>query len=398
MTSDDRPSGPPTPASRQRAAPAEPRTKGWVVARLAGAPVIITPSWFVAAIALTLLYANTVGAGRPWLGTTSVYGVALAFVLLLFASVFLHEVAHAYVARARGHEVRELALTLWGGHTAYTGGVGRPLDAFLVAVVGPATNLVLAGAFWGVFQTTDPWGVPAMLLYAGAFSNLFVGVFNLLPGLPLDGGQVLESGVWAVTGDRARGTVAAGWIGRVVAVGIVAWAVLPRLSRGEDIDLTTVVWSTLIAAFLWSGATQAVRQGRARMAIATLAVTDLMVPAVTVPVTATVEDARRSVVSTHAMVVVDAAGTAVAVVEPTALSAVPVDQASRTPLSATSIPLPPGPGVPVTARGADVLDAVADRGGDAPVVPVTDGVRVVGVLPVGAVVQAVRAVTEGRRA
>ena len=222
-------------------APAPERSKGIVIGRVAGAPVIVTRSWFLAAIVLTILFLPTVQGLAPHLGAGA-YLVAFVFVLLLFGSVFLHEAAHALVARARGQNVTELAITIWGGHTAYTGGLGRPLDGFLVAVVGPLTNLVLAGGFWVAFQASPVMNVPTLLLWAGAVSNAFVGVFNLLPGLPLDGGQILESLVWAVTGKRNRGTIAAGWVGRVVAVGVLLWALVVPLVVGARPDITTVLW------------------------------------------------------------------------------------------------------------------------------------------------------------
>ncbi|GMA26126.1 hypothetical protein GCM10025864_38850 [Luteimicrobium album] len=222
---------------------------------------MVTPSWFVAAAVLTVLFAPTVRYVSPDLGVGT-YVVALAFVLLLFLSVFLHEAAHALVARARGHEVHELALTLWGGHTAYGGG-GGPLDAFLVAVVGPVTNLVLAGAFWAAFQPVrGDASIAGLLLYAGAFSNAFVGIFNLLPGLPLDGGQMLESAVWGGTGNREKGTVAAGWVGRAVAVAVIVWAVGVPLARGGQPSLTTVIWGVLIGGFLWQGPRRPWRRAR----------------------------------------------------------------------------------------------------------------------------------------
>ncbi|WP_454043729.1 site-2 protease family protein [Cellulosimicrobium sp. Marseille-Q8652] len=369
------------------------RTKGWVIGRVSGAPVILTPSWFLAAAILTVLFAPTVENLAPQLGGER-FLVSFVFVLLLFGSVFLHEVAHALVARARGQHVTELAVTLWGGHTAYSGTSARPLDGFLISVVGPLTNLALAVVFWLSFQAMDVFSVPALLLYAGAFSNAFVGFFNLLPGLPLDGGQILEAAVWAATGSRTRGTVAAGWVGRAVAVGVVAWALLWPLSVGAQPSLWTVAWAALIGAFLWSGAGQAIAAGRTREAVSGLSVRGLAGPAVPVGPGASVAAAGRAVAvagGPHVLaVLVDADGRTVGYVDPAAAAAVPPDAAESTPVGAVAVPLPPGATVDAALAGQEMLAALARVGRQTALVPVTDGGRVVGVLEVARVVGALR--------
>lgn len=369
-----------------------------MIGRVSGAPVILTPSWFLAAAVLTVLFAPTVQRLAPHLGR-EIYLVSFAFVLLLFASVFLHEVAHALVARARGQHVTELAVTLWGGHTAYSGTSARPLDGFLISVVGPLTNLALAVVFWVAFQAQATFSVPALLLYAGAFSNAFVGFFNLLPGLPLDGGQILESAVWAATGSRTRGTVVAGWVGRAVAVGVVAWALLWPLTVGVRPDLWTVAWAALIGAFLWSGAGQAIASGRARDAVSGLTVRGLARPAVPVGSGASVAAVGRDVARAggpHVLaVVVDAAGRPVGYVDPSAAAAVPPDAAETTPVGAVSVPVPTTATVDAGLSGQEMLAALARAGREASVVPVVDGGRVVGALEVARVVTALRDARRG---
>ena len=381
-----------TPAPARRA-PRDPHlTKGWVIGRVSGAPVILTPSWFLAAAVLTLLFAPTVRSFAPGLGV-GIYLVSFVFVLLLFVSVFLHEVAHAVVAKSRGHEVTELAVTIWGGHTAYSGTSRRPLDGILISVVGPLTNLLLAVVCWFAFQAQPTMTVPALLLYAAAFSNAFVGVFNLLPGLPLDGGQILESAVWAVTGSRTRGTIVAGWVGRVVAVGVVAWALGWPLLNGYEVDLFTVAWAALIGAFLWSGAGAAITNGRTREAVAGLTVASLAYPAVAVPVATTVSDAVAAAQRAGAghVVLTDALGHPVAYADPAAVAAVPPAQAPLTPVGAVAVGLPPTAQVDVHLAGQAMLDAVASATRDAPLLVVTDAGRVVGLLDVSHVVAALQA-------
>ncbi|MFE6235024.1 site-2 protease family protein [Cellulosimicrobium sp. NPDC057862] len=389
----------PEPRAPRTPAPAGPRTKGWVIGRVAGAPVILTPSWFLAAVILTVLFKPTVDNLAPHLGA-EVYLVSFAFVLLLFASVFLHEVAHALVARARGQHVTELAVTLWGGHTAYSGTSARPLDGFLISVVGPLTNLALAVVFWVAFLAQPTFTVPALLLYAGAFANAFAGFFNLLPGLPLDGGQILESAVWAATGSRTKGTVAAGWVGRAVAVGVVAWALVWPLTLGRQPDLWTVAWAALIGAFLWSGAGQAITVGRSREAVSGLSVRGLARPAVAVPSTASVGAVGHAVAlagGPHVLaVLVDGTGRPVGYADPAAAAAVPPDAAETTPVGAVAVPLPAGATIDAHLQGQDMLAVLARVGRDAAVVAVTDGGRVVGALEVARVVSALRDAQRGR--
>ena len=258
----------------------EPSTapRGWVIGRVAGAPVVLSPSFLLAAVVLTAVFTPSVRSATG-LGSGA-YVVALVFVLLLFGSVFCHELAHGLVGRARGQQPTAFVLTLWGGHTSFRGAAPTAASAALVAAAGPVTNLLLAVVFLVLSRLAPDGSLVQWVLLSGAFSNGFVGAFNLLPGLPLDGGQLLESAVWAVTKDRMRGTVAAAWCGRVVAVGVVAWAVVQPMAAGRTPSFFTIIWTVMVAMFLWSGASQVLRGAHQQRAVQGLSVQAIGRPAV----------------------------------------------------------------------------------------------------------------------
>jgi Zn-dependent protease/CBS domain-containing protein len=137
----------------------------------------------------------------------------------LFASVLVHELSHSLVARARGHGVRGITLFIFGGVSNLEGEAERPGGEFLISIVGPLTSFALAAIFWGVRAMLDPGESPlgAALSYL-AVINMMLGAFNLLPGFPLDGGRVLRSAIWALTGNFTRATNAASYVGQAVAL------------------------------------------------------------------------------------------------------------------------------------------------------------------------------------
>lgn len=236
---------------------------GWRIGTLSGIPIYLGRSWVLVAVLMVALFGPTVSRVAPELGPLS-FVVAFAFVLLLLVSVLAHEAAHALVAQRVGFGVSRIVADFWGGHTAHDGADGTPGRSSAVAVVGPLANAVLAALGWVLVQLLaegGDFGVPVLLAYAFAWANTFVAGFNLIPGLPLDGGYLLEALVWKVTGNRHLGTMVAGWCGRLVVVLLAIYALLPVL-QGQQVSFTRVVWVLLIGLFLWQGASQAIRVGR----------------------------------------------------------------------------------------------------------------------------------------
>ena len=153
-----------------------------------------------------------------------------------------------------------IVLTLMGGHTTFGTGRVSPLSAAVVSLAGPVVNLVLAGAGTAALVLAPDRGAGPgwALLQLLVFANGILGLFNLLPGLPLDGGRVVEAVVWRFTGSEPRGTVVAAWLGRGIAAAVVAWIVLQQLWRTP----LMLVVLFMIAAFIFTGASQSLRQGR----------------------------------------------------------------------------------------------------------------------------------------
>lgn len=189
----------------------------WQIGSLLGIPLYLDPSWFLILSLVTLVNAQEINrqgftGNWPWLGWIA--GLILA--LLLFASVLLHELGHSIVAQTQGIRVNSITLFLFGGVAAIERESKTPTDAFWVAIAGPLVSFSLAALFFSLVYWLPIWpflgnltgntvAINRLLRYMMADVariNLVLGMFNLIPGLPLDGGQVLKSIVWKIKGDR----------------------------------------------------------------------------------------------------------------------------------------------------------------------------------------------------
>nr|BFE80069.1 hypothetical protein GCM10020093_026700 [Planobispora longispora] len=188
-----------------------------------GIPVYVSPTWFIVAAFITFSFQPVMQSRLPHLSTEVSYLVALAFAVLLYASVLLHELAHCLVAKMYGLPVRRITLYLLGGVSEIEREPETPGREFMVAFAGPLLSLGLAGAGYATALFLDPQTVVGVLTFQLWAANLIVGIFNLLPGLPLDGGRMLRAGVWKITRSSGSGTIAAAWTGRGLAVLLVAW-------------------------------------------------------------------------------------------------------------------------------------------------------------------------------
>lgn len=194
--------------------------EGWQLVKIGGIPLRIHPTWFVILLVATLAfeqhYRTALGAGLGWL---SLWGIAFVTAILLFVSVLLHELGHSLVALRQGVEVRSITLFLLGGVASVERECTSARGALLVAAAGPAVSLVLATLLLAGSHGAQHLSpvVGEMVSQLGAL-NLVLGLFNLLPGLPLDGGLIVKALVWQWTGSQRRGIEVANTSGRFLAL------------------------------------------------------------------------------------------------------------------------------------------------------------------------------------
>ena len=333
-----------------------------IIGRPFGVPVDVTPSWFVVAALITWGFAATVEEAVPGLGAWR-YGVSLTFALLLYASVFLHELSHTVVALRAGLTVRRISLHLLGGVSEIAEPAPTPGREAGIALAGPLVSLVLAGVGLAVAQIADPGSVLRLLGRALMLSNLAVGVFNLLPGLPLDGGRVVAAGVWRVTGRRHTGTVAAGWVGRVVAVLVLTLPLVVATSRGRHERLIDIVMAALVASFIWIGAGKALEHARLQERLPQLSLRTLTRRAIPVAVDMPLAEAMRRLESAgaHALVVVDAGGTPIGLVSERAVTDTPGPRRAWVSVGDLSTRLEPGLRLAAELQGQVLVDAMGSR-------------------------------------
>lgn len=179
---------------------------GWRIGSLFGIPLYLDPSWFLIVAFVALVEGNRWLSDYPKWGPTIAYGAGLAMALLLFTSVLLHELGHSIVAISQGIKVNSITLFLFGGIASIEKESNTPGQAFQVAIAGPLVSFGLFLGFSFLAKLPGPSEGPLQVLTQHLASiNLVLAIFNLIPGLPLDGGQVLKAAVWKITGNRFAG-------------------------------------------------------------------------------------------------------------------------------------------------------------------------------------------------
>ncbi|NJR46055.1 MAG: site-2 protease family protein [Hyellaceae cyanobacterium CSU_1_1] len=219
------------------------------IGNLFGIPFLINPSWFFVLALVTWSYGSGLTQFPELTGITP-WLLGLVTALLLFSSVLAHELGHSFVAISQGIPVKSITLFIFGGLATLEKESETPLQAFLVAIAGPLVSLLLFGLLTFV-ATTAPLTTPLQAIISlVAYINLVLAAFNMIPGLPLDGGNVLKAIVWKVTGNPNKGVIIAGRVGQVIGWIAIALGILSIIGVSQ----VGSIWTLLIGTFLLQNA------------------------------------------------------------------------------------------------------------------------------------------------
>jgi Zn-dependent protease len=352
---------PPQEAQQPDSGP-QPRTRGdgrfgIVIARPFGVPVYISPYWFLVAALIVVFYGESLQGAVS--STVLRYVVAAAFVILLYASVLVHELSHCVVARSFGLTVRRILLWPMGGYSEIEQEPQTPVRELAVSAVGPLTSLALAGCGLGLLYALSPVGTARILVEQLILANGLVGVFNLLPGLPLDGGRMLRAGIWKVTGRPAQATITAAWGGRVLAV-LLAIGALALFSSKLNDAYSYGIWASIIALYLWFSAGQSMRTAKIRARLPGLQARRLARRAIAIPGNVPLAEAirRADEEQARALVIVDQDATPIALVNETAVMSTPQQRRPWVEVGSLARALEPGIVLSADLAGMELLEAV----------------------------------------
>jgi Zn-dependent protease len=282
------------------------------------------------------------------------YTLGLADALILMLCIVLHELGHALVAQRFRFEVD--AITVYGfmGVTQFSPEPQTPSRSFLVSVSGPLVNLVIGAAAWAGYPYVNPNTTAGFFIFSIAWINLWLGVLNLLPGLPLDGGAAFASGVWKITGDRHMATRVAAYSGYVVAAAAVIYGLQqPQGGAGA--------YSLLIAVMLSLGATSAIKRSRVVEKLPSLTAGAVARRAVTVDANQPLSEAlrRAQAMGVTAVIVADSSGRPWAVMNGAAADAVPEERRPWTTINQVSRPIEDGMRIPVELGGQELMERLS---------------------------------------
>jgi Zn-dependent protease/CBS domain-containing protein len=255
------------------------------ILKLFGIPINVNVSWFVTLIFITTIlalhiYPQIIPEGSAYRDDSTMHWImALASGVIFFASILLHELAHSVIAKQQGIPVKGITLFIFGGVAQIAGDPKRPRNEFTMAIVGPLTSVVIGLVFFALWWTIggrsrlDP--VPIVLYWLFAM-NIIVGIFNLLPAFPMDGGRILRSILWGVSGNYFGSTRWSAMFGRMAGYSLMALGALAAFRLIGFLDPWSGLWLFVLGLFLESSARKSWLQARALSVLGEYTAEDLM--------------------------------------------------------------------------------------------------------------------------
>jgi Zn-dependent protease len=244
------------------------------VGSLFGIPFYVNPSWFLVLALVTWSYGTGLAETFPTLPGASPLLLGLVTAILMFSSVLAHELGHSFVAIKQGIKVDSITLFIFGGLASLEKESDTPAAAFWVAIAGPAVSLVLFGILTTIGFAGHLTGPIAAITAVLATINLSLGLFNLIPGLPLDGGNILKAIVWKVTGNQYKGVKIASIVGQGFGWLAISSGLIPLLLYGSFDN----IWNLLIGSFLLQNAGRSAQFARVQERLTGLTVGDAVTP------------------------------------------------------------------------------------------------------------------------
>jgi Zn-dependent protease len=323
-----------------------------------GVPLVVSPAWILLVLLGTLLGPSVVRDSID-VSTAGSYLVAFALIVLVYAAVLAHEASHVLVAKALNLRVGRVVLQLLGASSEVLDEPQTPAREYLVAAVGPLTSVLCAGVAAAVGGAMPDHSIGWLLANSTATINGVVAAFNLLPGMPLDGGRLLRAFLWHVTGDKLRGLLIAGWVGRGVSVACAVTAIFAPMWDSANADVSTI-YLLMVAFFIWVNASLSIAQARVGTAIPRLEMSQLVRPALTVEAQLPLAEAvrRARAMGARALVVVDGRDRWSGIVSEAAVQATPAERQPWMSVSDLARPVEAGLVLSTALSGEDLMTAV----------------------------------------
>lgn len=331
---------PPRPPGRGGDSAQGPRAggpSGVRLGRILGIPIYLHTSWFVIFLLITLSLATQFKSQHPGWTTAQHWTLGIVTSLLFFASVLFHELSHSVVARHYKINVKAITLFVFGGLSQIEHDAPNAREEFNIAIVGPLSSFFLAGCFWLIWRFVHGSEMVTAAAKWLAITNLVLGVFNLVPGFPLDGGRVLRGIAWGVTGNFMRATQIASAAGRLIAYLLIAIGVWQALAGNWIGGL----WMAFIGWFLLEAARESFAQVALRDTLGGVRAEDIMardIPTVTrdMSIDEYIHEVLRTGRRCH---IVTGAGAPVGLITLHSARLVPRDHWTNTSIQAVMVPI-----------------------------------------------------------